>query len=85
MKCLLTYQLSLSLFSGKITFENTNFIKISSETKTEILCLSLRMSLRIFVNLGPGDFLQGEIIFQIIHTYILSISLLIPPLETQFI
>ena len=43
----------LSLFSSEITFENINFIIISSETKTEILCLSLSMSLRIFVNPGP--------------------------------
>ena len=55
MKCLLTYQLSLSLFSCKITFENINFI-ISSETKTQIFCLSLSISLRIFVNPGPGEF-----------------------------
>ena len=54
MKCLLTYKLSLSLFSPEITFENTNFSIISRETKTEIMCLSLRMSLRIFVNPGPG-------------------------------
>ena len=53
MKCLLTYQLSLSLFSREITFENINFIIISSETKTEILRLSLSMRLRIFVNPGP--------------------------------
>ena len=55
MKCLLTYKLSLSLFSPEITFENTNFSIISRETKTEIMCLSLSMSLRIFVNLGPGQ------------------------------
>ena len=54
MKCLLTYKLSLSLFSPEITFENTNFSIISRETKTEIMCLSLSMSLRIFVNPGPG-------------------------------
>ena len=54
MKCLLTYKLSLSLFSPEITFENTNFSIISRETKTEIMCLSLNMSLRIFVNPGPG-------------------------------
>ena len=54
MKCLLTYKLSLSLFSREITFENTNFSIISRETKTEIMCLSLSMSLRIFVNPGPG-------------------------------
>ena len=53
MKCLLTYKLSLSLFSPEITFENTNFSIISRETKTEIMCLSLSMSLRIFVNPGP--------------------------------
>ena len=56
MKCLLTYKLSLSLFSPEITFENTNFSIISRETKTEIMCLSLSMSLRIFVNPGPGHF-----------------------------
>ena len=55
MKCLLTYKLSLSLFSPEITFENTNFSIISRETKTEIMCLSLSMSLRIFVNPGPGS------------------------------
>ena len=54
MKCLLTYKLSLSLFSPEITFENTHFSIISRETKTEIMCLSLSMSLRIFVNPGPG-------------------------------
>ena len=54
MKCLLTYKLSLSLFSPEITFENTNFSIISRETKTEIMCLSLSISLRIFVNPGPG-------------------------------
>ena len=43
-------------FKFEITFENTNFIIISSQTKTEILCLSLSMSLRIFVNPGPGVF-----------------------------
>ena len=52
---MLTYQLSLSLFSHEIAFANTNFIIISSETKTEILCLSLSMSLRIFVNLGKDS------------------------------
>ena len=56
MKCLLTYKLSLSLFSPEITFENTNFSIISRETKTEILCLSLSMSLRIFVNPGPEEY-----------------------------
>ena len=59
MKCLLTYKLSLSLFSPEITFENTNFSIISRETKTEIMCLSLSMSLRIFVNPGP-DLLVTE-------------------------
>ena len=54
MKCLLTYKLSLSLFSPEITFENTNFTIISRETITEIMCLSLSTSLRIFVNPGPG-------------------------------
>ena len=57
MKCLLTYKLSLSLFSPEITFENTNFSIISRETKTEIMCMSLSMSLRIFVNPGPGVYL----------------------------
>ena len=62
MKCLLTYKLSLSLFSPEITFENTNFSIISRETKTEIMCLSLSMSLRIFVNPGPGvGILQSSI------------------------
>ena len=32
----------LSLFPREITFENTNFIIISSETKTEILRLELK-------------------------------------------
>ena len=61
MKCLLTYKLSLSLFSPEITFENTNFSIISRETKTEIMWLSLSMSLRIFVNPGPADLLRGEL------------------------
>ena len=34
MKCMLSYQLTLSLFSHDITFGNNNFIMISSETKT---------------------------------------------------
>ena len=63
MKCLLTYKLSLSLFSPEITFENTNFSIISRETKTEIMCLSLSMSLRIFVNPGPGDFQNSQFKF----------------------
>ena len=62
MKCLLTYKLSLSLFSPEITFENTNFSIISRETKTEIMCLSLSMSLRIFVNPGPGNITTGSFV-----------------------
>ena len=63
MKCLLTYKLSLSLFSPEITFENTNFSIISRETKTEIMCLSLSMSLRIFVNPGPGFHVSNKTTF----------------------
>ena len=60
MKFLLTYKLSYSLFSHEITFENTNFIMISSETKTEIMCLSLSMSLKS-VNLGPVDSIPEDV------------------------
>ena len=39
--------------SHEITFENTNFNIISiNVTKTKIMCLTLSMSLRIFVNPG---------------------------------
>ena len=59
-KCGYFQELSLSLNSPlslclrKFMFHNTKFEIISRETKTEFMWLSLRLSLRIFVNTAPG-------------------------------
>ena len=45
----------VSLCLRKFMFENTKFEIISRETKTEFMWLSLRTSLRIFVNAAPGQ------------------------------
>ena len=52
--CIVNTEIKNRLTICKITFADRNFNVISFEIKTEIMCLNLVMSLRIFITVSSG-------------------------------